>query len=166
MGGCHRYEDSGSLNEARAVLDLAVEEPFARVEDLVATWVGYAEMEIRGKNYKRALRLIQQATTMPHGVGSTTGYQDGKLAVQMRVHKSLKLWLLYTDLEESLGTFDTCKAVYDQIIELRIANPQVTAATAPDSHSPSHFSDGDFWFLESSAGDSQLWQVPRREPLL
>lgn len=39
--------------------------------------------------------------------------------------KSLKLWSFYVDLEESLGTVETAKAVYDKILELRIANAQV-----------------------------------------
>ena len=38
---------------------------------------------------------------------------------------SLKLWSFYCDLEESLGTLESAKAVYDQILELRIATPQI-----------------------------------------
>eukprot|EP00038_Savillea_parva_P026092 m.51348 g.51348 ORF g.51348 m.51348 type:complete len:862 (+) comp7299_c0_seq1:235-2820(+) len=119
------YEDAGSLGEARTVLDRAIEQPFARVEDLVAIWDGYIMMELRHENTKRAMHLVQQAVAVPKGAGVTTGYQDGKLTPQMRVHKSLKLWLLYADLQENLGTFETTKAVYDQIFDLRIATPQV-----------------------------------------
>jgi pre-mRNA-splicing factor SYF1 len=43
----------------------------------------------------------------------------------MRLHKSLKIWSMYADLEESFGTFKTCKAVYDRIIDLKIATPQI-----------------------------------------
>lgn len=32
---------------------------------------------------------------------------------------------MYADLEESYGTFKTCKAVYDRILELKIATPQI-----------------------------------------
>ena len=35
------------------------------------------------------------------------------------------MWSLYADLEESFGTFKTCKAVYDRIIDLRICTPQI-----------------------------------------
>ena len=45
--------------------------------------------------------------------------------VQKRVHKSLKLWSMYADLEESLGTFQSTKAVYSRVLDLRIANPQI-----------------------------------------
>jgi pre-mRNA-splicing factor SYF1 len=48
------------------------------------------------------------------------------LPVQKRLFKSLKLWSFYVDLEESIGTVETTKTVYDKILELRIANAQVT----------------------------------------
>ena len=35
------------------------------------------------------------------------------------------MWSFYVDLEESLGTVETTKAVYDKILELRIANAQI-----------------------------------------
>lgn len=47
------------------------------------------------------------------------------LSVQARLFKSLKLWSFYVDLEESLGTVASTKAVYDKILELRIANAQI-----------------------------------------
>lgn len=48
-----------------------------------------------------------------------------KLSSQARLFKSLKLWSFYVDLEESIGTVETTKAVYDKIFELKIANAQV-----------------------------------------
>ena len=45
--------------------------------------------------------------------------------MQVRLFKSLKLWSFYVDLEESLGTVESTKAVYDKILELRIANAQI-----------------------------------------
>jgi pre-mRNA-splicing factor SYF1 len=47
------------------------------------------------------------------------------LSVQARLFKSLKLWSFYVDLEESIGTVETTKEVYDRILELRIANAQI-----------------------------------------
>jgi pre-mRNA-splicing factor SYF1 len=46
-------------------------------------------------------------------------------SAQARLFKSLKLWSFYVDLEESIGTVEPTKAVYDKILELRIANAQV-----------------------------------------
>ncbi len=45
--------------------------------------------------------------------------------MQGRLYRSLKLWSFYCDLEESLGTLESTRAVYDQILDLRIATPQI-----------------------------------------
>lgn len=50
---------------------------------------------------------------------------EGNEPVQMKVHKSLKLWSFYVDLEESLGTLESTRAVYERILDLRIATPQI-----------------------------------------
>lgn len=47
------------------------------------------------------------------------------MPVQVRVYKSLRLWSFYVDLEESVGTVESTKAVYDKILEIKIANPQI-----------------------------------------
>lgn len=53
-----------------------------------------------------ALKLLGKATAAPP---RKVDYYDRSEPVQARLHKSLKLWTLYTDLEESLGTFETTK---------------------------------------------------------
>lgn len=45
---------------------------------------------------------MQKATTLP---SRKVAYFDESESVQMRLHKSLKLWSMYADLEESFGTF-------------------------------------------------------------
>ena len=45
--------------------------------------------------------------------------------VQGRLYRSLKLWSFYCDLEESLGTLESTQAVYERILDLRIATPQL-----------------------------------------
>lgn len=45
--------------------------------------------------------------------------------MQGRLYRSLKLWSFYVDLEESLGTLESTKAVYYSILDLRIATPQI-----------------------------------------
>lgn len=44
---------------------------------------------------------------------------------QLQVYRNLKIWTLYADLEDSLGTFDSTKKVYYRILDLRIASPQI-----------------------------------------
>src|SRR5690348_16795659 len=66
---------------------------------------------------------MYMATTPPSG--PKAAYSDETATVQSRLFKNLKLWSFYADLEESFGTFKTCKAVYDRIIDLKIATPQI-----------------------------------------
>jgi pre-mRNA-splicing factor SYF1 len=54
------------------------------------------------RNYDGALKLMQRATVMP---ARKVAYHDETETVQARVYKSLKLWSMYADLEESFGTF-------------------------------------------------------------
>lgn len=45
--------------------------------------------------------------------------------MQMKLYKSLKVWTFYVDLEGNLGTLESTRAVYDRIIDLRLATPQI-----------------------------------------
>lgn len=73
-------------------------------------------------NFKAAIAILKRATVLPP---QRSHYFDESAKVQHRVYRSLKLWSLYADLEESMGTFESCKAVYERILDLRIATPQV-----------------------------------------
>jgi len=50
---------------------------------------------------------------------------DGNEPVQMKLYKSLRLWTFYVDLEESLGNLESTRAVYERILDIRIATPQI-----------------------------------------
>ncbi|GAB6022007.1 Pre-mRNA-splicing factor SYF1 [Chamberlinius hualienensis] len=116
------YDENGQIADARTVFQKAVQVPYCEVDDLANVWCEWAEMEIRHENYDEAMRLMHKATAAPP---RKVDYHDGTEIVQNRVYKSLKLWAMYADLEESFGTFKSCKAVYDRMIELRIATPQI-----------------------------------------
>lgn len=116
------YENNEQVDDARIVFEKAAQVGYKHVDDLACVWCEWAEMELRHDYSDDALKLMQRATTPPK---RQVGYHDESEAVQSRVHKSLKVWSLYADLEESFGTFKSCKAVYDKIIDLRIATPQI-----------------------------------------
>lgn len=52
-------------------------------------------MEIRGSNFKEALKLMHRVTTPPQ---RKVNYHDDAEQVQTRVHKSLKVLLLLTNI--------------------------------------------------------------------
>ena len=116
------YETNKQMEDGRIVFEKATQVNYKAVDDLASVWCEWAEMELRHDNSDEALRLLQRATTPPK---RQVGYHDESETVQSRVHKSLKVWSFYADLEEGFGTFKSCKAVYDRIIDLRIATPQI-----------------------------------------
>lgn len=116
------YEKNGQIDDARLIFKKATEVSFVKVDDLAHVWCEWAEMEIRNENYEEALKLMYKATVLP---ARKVAYHDDTETVQARLYKSLKVWSMYADLEESFGTFKSCKAVYDRIIDLKIATPQI-----------------------------------------
>lgn len=76
---------------------------------------------------------LQQRTAGPALAGSPRSYHAGadspmwwhavaRLCVACR---SSKLWSFYADLEESLGTLESACGVYDKMLELKVATPQI-----------------------------------------
>lgn len=116
------YEVNSQLEDARTVFEKATQVEYAKVDDLAAIWCEWAEMEIRQENFQNALDLMYRSTLISK---NKINYNDESETVQTRLHKSLKLWSMYADLEESFGTFKSCKSVYDRIIDLRICTPQI-----------------------------------------
>jgi len=116
------YEAHKQIDDARIIFDKATKVPYKKVDELASIWCEWVEMELRSNNNEEALKLLQRAVTPP---GRKVDYYDQNETVQDRLYKSIKVWSLYADLEEGFGTFKSCKAVYDRIIDLRIATPQI-----------------------------------------
>lgn len=116
------YEQNNQIDDARIVFEKGTQIEYTKVDELAAVWCEWAEMEIRKDQYENALKLMHRATAVPK---RKANYHDDTETVQRRLYKSLKLWSTYADLEESFGTFKTCKAVYDRIIDLKICTPQI-----------------------------------------
>lgn len=118
------YEDGGDLDSARSVYEKAVLVQYKTVPELAEVWCEFAELEIRHNHFRQALDVLARATRPPPKY-KTVSFHDDTLPVQSRVFKSLKLWSFYVDLEESMGSLESTRAVYDHILDLKIANPQI-----------------------------------------
>jgi len=116
------YEENKQCADARIIFEKATHVAYLKVDHLASVWCEWAEMELRQDQFTEALKLLQRATAPPP---RKVSYHDDGETVQMRLHKSLKVWSLYADLEESFGTFKSTKAVYDRILELKICTPQI-----------------------------------------
>ncbi|KAL7126107.1 hypothetical protein ABFS83_14G163700 [Erythranthe nasuta] len=119
------YESHNDVSNARVIFDKAVQVGYKAVDHLASVWCEWAEMELRHKNFKGALELMCRATAEPSDEVKRRVAVDGNEPVQMKLHKSLRLWTFYVDLEESLGNLESTRAVYERILDLRIATPQV-----------------------------------------
>ncbi|KAG5627434.1 hypothetical protein H5410_012652 [Solanum commersonii] len=119
------YENHKDIANARVIFDKAVQVNYKTVDHLASVWCEWAEMELRHRNFKGALELMRRATAEPTVEVKRRVAADGNEPVQIKLHRSLRLWLLFVDLEESLGSLESTRVVYERILDLRIATPQI-----------------------------------------
>uniref|UniRef100_A0A7S4KX00 Suppressor of forked domain-containing protein n=1 Tax=Guillardia theta TaxID=55529 RepID=A0A7S4KX00_GUITH len=120
------YEDNDDLDSARDILERASKVEFRSVEDLATVWCEWAEMELRHDEFEKAIKVLHKATYVSDRVArASVGKENPNLSVQQRLWKSTKLWSMYADLEESLGTLESTKAVYERMIDLKVVTPQI-----------------------------------------
>lgn len=120
----HFYEMHGDVANARVILEKATLVNFKRVEDLATVWCMWVEMELLHQNHAQALELCRRATTEVKRKRKR-GTTEEPLTVQHKLHRSTRLWMLYADVEESFGSFYTCKAVYEKMFDLKVSTPQI-----------------------------------------
>ena len=140
------YETRGDVANARVVLERATEQPFRAVDDLAAIYCWWVEMELKRDCHDEALDVARKACLEPPAAARRRraqgkGYVKDAAPVGERVHRSPKLWSLYLDLEESLGTLDSARAAYDRCLELRVATPQIVANYAALLEEHEYFED-------------------------
>eukprot|EP00775_Hariotina_reticulata_P012401 gene12401-12536_t len=119
------YEKHGDIENARVIFNKAVQVPFKYVDDVATVWCEWAEMELRHNNFKTALDVMRRATQVPQRPRKLSQQEERQLPVQERLYRSSKLWSFYADLEESLGTLESACAVYDSMLDLKVATPQI-----------------------------------------
>ncbi|XKL67317.1 hypothetical protein PGB90_002808 [Kerria lacca] len=102
-----------------------------RLLDQLSTDPLFNVMDLNPSLYRRArdlqkIRLLRATLFYLKDFIFTCQYAEKLQNIIQEIYqKSLKIWSMYADLEESLGTFQSCKAVYDRIINLKIATPQI-----------------------------------------
>lgn len=107
------------IHKARDTFERALEAKYVKNEDLAKVCCAYIEYELRLQS-DNALRIAKRGIS---------------------VVKNLKLWSLYTDMEENFGTFASTKAAYERILDLRIATPQVILNYANFLENRQYFED-------------------------
>jgi pre-mRNA-splicing factor SYF1 len=117
------YEDEASLHNPAAARDLMdrmchqVKYAFSKSDDWAECWAAWVEFELRQEKYDDALGLARQAVAS----NSAGGFANRQ---HLNLCKSLRLWDLLLDLEESLGTVQTTKDAYNRALEIKAATVQ------------------------------------------
>jgi len=91
---------------------------FKQSDDLADCFAAWVELELRNENWDSALDIIRSSVVIPP---STAERPIPKMV--RGLPKSLRLWDLLLDLEESLGTLQTTKDAYNRAIQQRVATP-------------------------------------------
>jgi pre-mRNA-splicing factor SYF1 len=91
---------------------------FKQVDDLAQCHAAWVELELGQEEWDTALSLARRA------VAPADPTLQGQVArVAKGLPKSLRLWDLLLDLEESLGTVTATKDSYNRAMELKVATP-------------------------------------------
>jgi pre-mRNA-splicing factor SYF1 len=107
------------ISSARAVYkricNPAPEYNFRDPDDLAQCYTSWIEMELRYENWDDALSIARRSIAhVPANISNK---------VTRALSRSLRLWNLLLDLEESLGTLQTTKDAYNKLIESKVATP-------------------------------------------
>eukprot|EP00520_Triparma_pacifica_P006002 CAMPEP_0118639492 /NCGR_PEP_ID=MMETSP0785-20121206/4250_1 /TAXON_ID=91992 /ORGANISM="Bolidomonas pacifica, Strain CCMP 1866" /LENGTH=857 /DNA_ID=CAMNT_0006530819 /DNA_START=9 /DNA_END=2579 /DNA_ORIENTATION=- len=133
IGLAKLYEDSGDLEGARRTYGrvcTAREFDFSDLDDLAKCYCSWVEMELRLEDWEGAMDAARESVAVPADYGFQGQQRAGGNKrkggrVQTGLHRSVRLWNLYLDLEESLGTFESTKSAYLKCIELGVSTPQI-----------------------------------------
>eukprot|EP01130_Rhizamoeba_saxonica_P017544 TRINITY_DN852_c0_g1_i1.p1 TRINITY_DN852_c0_g1~~TRINITY_DN852_c0_g1_i1.p1 ORF type:complete len:813 (+),score=190.64 TRINITY_DN852_c0_g1_i1:471-2909(+) len=131
------YLSHGDSDGAKQILEKAATVDFRELDELASIWCEHVEIAILLGKYQEARQLIQRATVHP----SNPQLVKRSGPTTRRLFQSTRLWHLYADLEESLGTEVTTRAVYDKIIDLKIATPATILSYASYLRERDHFED-------------------------
>ena len=110
------YEEE-SVYKARDLLDRICnqhEYAFRNPDDLAECYAAWVELELRNEKWDDALAIAR-------GAVAPVNRANGNKALNLT--KSLRLWDLLLDLEESLGTVQTTKDAYNRALEIKVATP-------------------------------------------
>ena len=107
------YEEYGDCKSARIVFFKGTLSKLKKSAQIAEIWEEWIELELRHSHYSDALKLIRKVCN--------TQYKYSKDTTQ-EVFTNNRLWALYVDLEESLGTLESTREAYEKMITNKFAN--------------------------------------------
>ena len=164
IGFAKFFERSSDINSSRSIFKKATQIDFKSVDELANVWCAWVEMEIRLEEYEKALLLLQKVVSDPPRslmkksttttitttssssssselIDTSSSINSNKTSSLAIVYKNVKIWNLYLDLEESIGTIDTCRSAYERVIDIKVATPQMMLNYASYLEEKQYFDD-------------------------
>jgi pre-mRNA-splicing factor SYF1 len=117
----YEIDPENGINKARDLMDRICNQwtyEFKHTDDFADCFAAWVEFELRQEAWDAALDIIRSSVVVP---ASSPERPVPKMARGLQ--KSLRLWDLLLDLEESLGTLQTTKDAYNRAIQQRVATP-------------------------------------------
>jgi len=132
------------FEEARSLLQSATNPPAKTLDGKLSTRRAPSASATVRMGAQSVERTATGTTGKPLSVeGAIQATEEiGEDPVQNRVHRSTRIWSLYADVEESLGTFLSTKTVYERMFDLKVVTPQIVINYA-------HFLEEHQYFEES-----------------
>jgi len=111
------YEEHGDLKNANEIYKRAIKIDYRGIEELASVYCAWAELHLKHKNYDSALAILSSACS------SKRDKKGPKIDRENSLHMSPKIWFFFADLQESIGSFDEAKLVYERMMDLKVATP-------------------------------------------
>ena len=116
----YESDPENGITKARDLMDRICNQwiyEFKHTDDLAECFAAWVELELRQETWDAALDIIRSSVVVPAS-------SERPVPKMVRgLPKSLRLWDLLLDLEESLGTLQTTKDAYNRAIQQRVATP-------------------------------------------
>ncbi len=158
-------EESGNICGAENVFDIAVKTNFKNVDELASVWCSWAEMLLRLERFDTALEIMRKAVEPLSSDYNRKDKQGRELAREgldvptssTSVSRNVKVWSLLLDLEESFGTFESCKVAYNRVMDLKVVTAQmaINYANFLEEH---HYFEDSFQVYEKAVS---LFEFPQ-----
>lgn len=118
------YEEHKDIANARVIFQKASDVEYRNEHELANVYCEWAEMELRQDNFEEPLDVLRGACAIPPSLTIRLRNKTSLMAKD-KVHKSVKLWALRLDLEESLGDLNSTRTAYNEAFEQKIVTPQM-----------------------------------------
>ncbi|KAF5194364.1 pre-mRNA-splicing factor SYF1-like [Thalictrum thalictroides] len=103
---------------------------YTHLDHLTSLWFQWVDLELTQENTSEALELMRRTTTEPAVEVRQRFASVGYEPLQMKLHKSLRLWQCYLGMEENLDTLESARIAYERMLDYKIASPQIIISYA------------------------------------